>query len=1402
MADNGVTIENTPNIIVITDSDQNQVVVTQPVVNVIEVNTPGPKGPAGAQGPSGSQGLPGDELFTELSSSLYFTTSSLQVTGSISVTGGVSGSFSGSGAGLFNIPASGITGLNLSQIASGSATASISPDSGFKVNTNSEITGSLTVTGSSNLYGPLYNVGTYWETISGSNLQSNLPWRGLAYGNGLFVAVADRNGAPVSLTGSIATSQDGVQWTFRTLPALTGLTNIIYQNGIFIAIGRISHRAFYSYNGVDWFQGTGIGGQVYGLAYGDGKFIATQIDNSGLRITLSYNGRTWSNVSTPTSMDLSWVGAAYGNGTFVAVAESTVSQSIAISYDGISWNNVQRPTDGGFTTYQITYGNGLFVVTGNQGKILTSPDGINWTIRQTPLSGLIWKITYAEGLFIAAGSFSTTENKLIYSYDGITWEEASSPSLSNWSGFAYGNGMLLSVAFNSTGSSPIRSGILKSITAPGNNITHGAQTFTDSITVSGSGRFSGNLTITGSATNSLLVKGSGTTSATTSFRVENANASASIVVLDNGNVGIGTTTDAGYKLDVNGTGRFTNNLIVTGSLTVSGSSTLTNIGPAIFSGSVSTNDVFTGSGAGLFDIPASGITGLNLSQIASGSTTASISPDLGFQVNTSASITGSLSVSGVITGSGAGITNISASSIVGLNLSQIASGSVTASVNINTDSFTLSSGSNTLFEVDNDGDLYSYGTASLKETKITGSLLVSQNLTVLGTASFTQVTSSVIIVGASTITLSTDDPVVRFGGIVVVDSGSFGTNSTGSLLWDSEEDRWIYVTPSGSAEGYNSAILIGGPPNTGSVGNESGLTAGRIMKATGDDHIGSSLMRETGSVVSVDGNFEISGSFSSSGSVFASEFTGSGLGIVNAQIGDPTDGTYSDGFFDTFTTSTKLADALDEISEAFLDLAPAKAPVLTNTNMSRTNPAVFTGYLAGGLNAQWYATASAYSQYITLTAATNIDLRATGSRAGKASDISASLIGGVTSSRAYGTAAFVTVDSRSLSSGLGSSNTIDIDFLGTFNTFWAIFSASIDDTITQTGSVQYKISADNGAGTTNPFQLFYVGGAGDFPNQSISGVTCVTSSTTFNYLSGITMLRGATFTVGFTGSDLFNPVYNLNQVSLTSSFFTTLTTGSNTPLWNDTLRLTSTRTLAATTHSGQATGTGNITVSKPNKSNVATSYTLSNSYINSYTAAQSTNNNNTQNDIFVDEAQRYTNLQTAGFASGSTLTDGNLQVQNARLIVGRWGDYGAFVSGSTSLSTSYANYFRDSIPGSTNRIAGTFSILRNASAFAASTPISAWGSGGRLEAVLVLKADITGAETANFYYDLGRAVGSNTGNIIGIRNTITTNNTTTYTVTWALPAGVNTGANGCVIWIRYRNTPNTDFIRSLTITYS
>mgnify|MGYP003649900532 CR=1 FL=1 len=56
---------------------------------------------------------------------------------------------------------------------------------------------------------------------------------------------------------------------------------------------------------------------------------------------------------------------------------------------------------------------------------------------------------------------------------------------------------------------------------------------------------------TGSISSTLHIKGSGATSATTALRVENTNASASMVVLDNGFVGIGTGS-AQYNLDVYG----------------------------------------------------------------------------------------------------------------------------------------------------------------------------------------------------------------------------------------------------------------------------------------------------------------------------------------------------------------------------------------------------------------------------------------------------------------------------------------------------------------------------------------------------------------------------------------------------------------------------------------------------------------------------------------------------------------------------------------------------------------------------------------------------------------------------------------------------------------------------------
>ena len=74
---------------------------------------------------SGSLANERDGNIWKQTGSAYTTNNNIQITGSLSVTNGVSGSFSGSGADLSGIPASGIVGLELFRIQSGSVTAGV-----------------------------------------------------------------------------------------------------------------------------------------------------------------------------------------------------------------------------------------------------------------------------------------------------------------------------------------------------------------------------------------------------------------------------------------------------------------------------------------------------------------------------------------------------------------------------------------------------------------------------------------------------------------------------------------------------------------------------------------------------------------------------------------------------------------------------------------------------------------------------------------------------------------------------------------------------------------------------------------------------------------------------------------------------------------------------------------------------------------------------------------------------------------------------------------------------------------------------------------------------------------------------------------------------------------------------
>jgi hypothetical protein len=133
--------------------------------------------------------------------------------------------------------------------------------------------------------------------------------------------------------------------------------------------------------------------------------------------------------------------------------------------------------------------------------------------------------------------------------------------------------------------------------------------------------------------------------------------------------------------------------------------------------------------------------------------------------------------------------------------------------------------------------LYSDGGLRVQGNSFVSGTAYFNNIVVYGTSSIQYITSSQVNVGTNIITVNTDTPAVRFGGLAVFDSGS--TQLTGSILWDSEKNHWVYSNPSGSS--YSGGMLISGPRSS-ALGSEQGTTACMLLVGQGSDHLTSSMI--------------------------------------------------------------------------------------------------------------------------------------------------------------------------------------------------------------------------------------------------------------------------------------------------------------------------------------------------------------------------------------------------------------------------------------------------------------------------------------------------------------------------------------------------------------------------------
>src|SRR5690606_32402124 len=143
----------------------------------------------------------------------------------------------------------------------------------------------------------------HWTVVNSGTSQE---LRGVAYGNGLWVAVG--NG------GTIRTSTNGTSWTGRTSGTSNNLLDVAYANGLWVAAGW-NGTILTSPDGTSWTsRSSGTSRDLHCFAYANGLWVVVGL---GGTILTSTNGTSWTSRFSGTSGHL--CGGAYASGVGVAV---------------------------------------------------------------------------------------------------------------------------------------------------------------------------------------------------------------------------------------------------------------------------------------------------------------------------------------------------------------------------------------------------------------------------------------------------------------------------------------------------------------------------------------------------------------------------------------------------------------------------------------------------------------------------------------------------------------------------------------------------------------------------------------------------------------------------------------------------------------------------------------------------------------------------------------------------------------------------------------------------------------------------------------------------------------------------------------------------------------------------
>ena len=400
----------------------------------------------------------------------YTLTSSFNSFTSSYTTGSFTGSFIGDGTNLYNIPASGVTGLNLNKITSGSVSASISPNRGLEVNIDATFTGSVNVTGSLSLNGQSVETNRLAVTTFNSYTSSINPRI-----SALETSTSSLNSftSSINITIKNKLNSDGViSGSSQVIySGLTGIPSGIVSGSSQVLNGTTIHSGSF-FNGISVVSGSG---QVTAFGFattGSNTFVGNENINGSLSVTGALVVQSGS--------------AVYNSLLSLSDTSSLIlnSGSNLYVYDtGIISGNFKGTVTGALSI------NGNLTVTGS---VLATGTSLVSGSSQIDITSTTNYTTFSSSLSSSIGSLSASiattdlnQNNRLNSIEGVTGSVA---SLNTYTG---SNNTIIGTLQTATSSlNSFSSSILSAVETTGSNLTvkgdllvKGTTTQVDSTTV-------------------------------------------------------------------------------------------------------------------------------------------------------------------------------------------------------------------------------------------------------------------------------------------------------------------------------------------------------------------------------------------------------------------------------------------------------------------------------------------------------------------------------------------------------------------------------------------------------------------------------------------------------------------------------------------------------------------------------------------------------------------------------------------------------------------------------------------------------------------------------------------------------------------------------------------------------